>query len=180
MGKSKVQAIVPKTVEEAEKLFRELGEAQRRIQEAKIEADREIEAIRKAVQTKIAHQEGRIAERFAGLAEYAENRREELTDEGSKSITLAAGTLAWRNNPPSIKLKGVEDVLEYLKKQKLTAFIRVKEEVNKEAMLQDLTRASKIPGVTVEQDEVFVAKPADGTGEITMAIKIDRRIKQVA
>lgn len=183
MAKKKSKSkLVPATTEDAERMIREIGEAQRRALDAKNEADREIERIKKAAAVKIAVQSDRISERFEGLAVYANEHREELVDKpDAKTITLVTGTISWRLNPHSVSLKGVEDVLEYLKTHKeFKDFLNYAEPtVDKEAMLKDEDRAEQVPGVTINRDiEMFAVKPSDGTGEIAMPLKIDTKLKR--
>ena len=56
-------------------------------------------------------------------------------------------------------VRGAEAVLERLRTLGLTRFIRVKEEVNKDAMLADPDAARAVDGVTIVQAEEFAIEP---------------------
>lgn len=53
------------------------------------------------------------------------------------------------NDHPASASGGAEAVIAYLKAQGLHGFVRSKEEVNKEAMLNQLDKARGLPGVTI-------------------------------
>lgn len=95
------------------------------------------------------------------VQEYCEANRDELTEYGkSKTANFVTGEVQWRQRPPSVAIRGAETVLENLKKFGFTQFIRVKEEINKDAMLNDPDTAKGIAGVTIKQGvEDFVIKP---------------------
>lgn len=62
--------------------------------------------------------------------------------------------------PDSVNLKGVEIVIETLKKLKLDRFIRRKEEVNKDAILADKEAVKGITGISiVSGKETFSITP---------------------
>ena len=68
--------------------------------------------------------------------------------------------MSWRQRPPSIAVRGIESVLENLRTLGLARFIRQKEEVNKEAMLNEPDIAATIAGITVVRGkEDFIIVP---------------------
>lgn len=104
------------------------------------------------------------AERIKVLSEgvqvWCEAHKAELTDGGkTKTANLASGEVKWRLSPPKVAIKGAETVLEILRARGLLDFIRVKEEINKEAILAEPERVADIRGIRVEQDEQFVIEP---------------------
>ena len=105
-----------------------------------------------------------LAERSAalqqGIQAWCEANRAELTAGGGKTVNLITGEVSWRQRPPSIAVRGVEAVLENLRTLGLARFIRQKEEVNKEAMLNEPDIAATIAGITVVRGkEDFVIVP---------------------
>lgn len=102
-----------------------------------------------------------------GLQIWAEANRHALTDGGKrKTVALAAGTIAWRQSPPAVRIKGTDDVLAYLLKHGKEEFLRRKVEIDKAAMLAMAPVAADIPGVTIASSgEEFVVEPA-GAKEI--------------
>ncbi|GLQ20476.1 host-nuclease inhibitor Gam family protein [Algimonas porphyrae] len=102
-----------------------------------------------------------------GLFAWAEANRDALTNGGkTKTIKLETGTVFWRQQPAKVTLRGVDKVLEYLSSNRLRRFIRIKKEVDKDAMLREQTVASKIPGVSIKSaGEMIEAKPFEDTLE---------------
>ena len=80
---------------------------------------------------------------------WCEAHRAELTASGGKTVNLITGEVSWRQRPPSIAVRGAEAVLESLRTLGLHRFIRTKDEVNKEAMLNEPELAATVAGVSV-------------------------------
>lgn len=107
----------------------------------------------------------RIKSLQAGVQTWCEAHREEICGKG-KTANLITGEVSWRQRPPSIRISGVEAVLAWLKVQGMALFIRTKEEVNKEAMLNEPDKARGIPGVNIVTGvEDFIITPFEVTGE---------------
>jgi phage host-nuclease inhibitor protein Gam len=89
--------------------------------------------------------------------------REVLTEDNKvKTVDLPGGRVLWRFNPRSIYLKNEKAAIEELDKAGLAEFIRIKKEVNKEAILEKPESIADFKNVKVVQGkEVFAVKPAD-------------------
>jgi len=95
-----------------------------------------------------------------GLHTWAEANRESLTQGGkSKTASLPSGELAWRMRPPSVRVTGADAVIEALRKFGLSRFIRTKDEVNKEAILNEPQAVEHVPGISISQGEDFIVTP---------------------
>jgi phage host-nuclease inhibitor protein Gam len=106
-----------------------------------------------------AHKE-RMDELMKGVQLYCEANRALITKDGkTKTVSFATGEVSWRLRPPSIVIRNAAALVEVLKARLLTRFLRVKEEIDREAMGKDLDIARELPGVTVSQKEDFVVKP---------------------
>lgn len=91
---------------------------------------------------------------------WAEANRDAITQNGRvKTAAFTTGEVSWRIRPPSVAIKGVEAVLNSLRRLGLTRFIREKSEVNKEAILNEPAAVAKVPGITINQGEDFVVTP---------------------
>ena len=123
--------------------------------------DERVTEARQFADAKAAPVEAEIATLTQGLQLWAEANRERLTDgHRRKHVQLAAGRLAWRSRPASVRLKNVDAVLQALKDRQLVQFIRTKEEVDKDAMLRAPEAARAVPGVTIgSEGEEFVVEP---------------------
>ena len=106
------------------------------------------------------------AELTGGVQAYCEANREELT-EGykTKTVDFVTGVVKWRADPPSVRVTGVAAVLAYLKeKTALARFVRLKEEINKEAILNEaeLFADGQVPGIKIMSGvEKIVIEPSD-------------------
>lgn len=152
---------VPQSAEEVNDFIYRLGIAQR--QRFGIETDMndrlaEVKAAHEALAKPVSDQIGGL---LKGLSAWCEANRAALTKEGKvKFHRFAAGEVSWRRRPPKVSVRYVDAVIEAVKKLDLTKFLRVKEEVNKEAMLADPDLARTIAGVTIgSEGEDFVVKP---------------------
>lgn len=95
-----------------------------------------------------------------GVQTWAEANRDSLTQGGKvKTAALTTGELVWRLRPPSVRITGAEAVLDALRRLGLTRFIRQKEEVNKEAILNEPEAVAHVPGIAISQGEDFVVQP---------------------
>jgi phage host-nuclease inhibitor protein Gam len=101
-----------------------------------------------------------LRELSQGVQIWCEANRAALTNGGKvKFAHLASGEIKWRMRPPSVRVRGAETVIEVLKKLGLTRFVRMKEEINKDAILAEPEAAANIPGITITQAEDFVIIP---------------------
>src|SRR5690606_26606449 len=95
-----------------------------------------------------------------GVQIWCEANRDALTGGGKvKSVQLPSGEVRWRVTPPAVKLRAVDMVLQLLRERGLGRFIRIKEEVNREAILADPEAVAGIAGIRIEQREEFVILP---------------------
>lgn len=92
---------------------------------------------------------------------YCEAHRDELTDGGRvKTASLITGEVQWRQRPPSVSVRGAESVIETLKRLGLSRFVRTKEEVNKEAILNEPDNVRGVAGLNIVTGvEDFVITP---------------------
>ena len=84
-----------------------------------------------------------------------------LTNGGKvKTANLITGEVQWRQRPPSVRVTGAESVIETLRRLGLSQFVRTKEEVNKEAILNEPEGVKGVAGITVVKGvEDFVITP---------------------
>jgi phage host-nuclease inhibitor protein Gam len=96
-----------------------------------------------------------------GIQTWCEAHRETLTDSGRvKTANLVTGEVSWRQRPPSVAVRGADTVIETLKRLGLGQFVRTKEEVNKEAILNEPKAVAGVAGISVVTGvEDFVVVP---------------------
>ena len=92
---------------------------------------------------------------------FCEANRAELTNGGKvKTANLVTGDVSWRLRPPSVSIRGADTVIETLKRLALGRFVRAKEEVNKEAILNEPDAVKGVAGISIVTGvEDFVITP---------------------
>ncbi len=163
-AKQKVKALdipVPQTMTEANDFIREIGQAQRHRQKLEIQMNEEVDKVKAKYETRSGHFKSFIDAHTQGLQIFCAANRVELTKDGKiKTYKFPAGEVNWRSRPPKVNLRGIENILKRLKELKLRKFIRIKEEVNKEAMLAEPKKAGAVEGVKIGSGgEDFVITP---------------------
>ena len=141
------------TKEEVISGIKQLGDIQRKLTRVETEMNDQIAAVTEYHSPDIEQLKAKRDELQAGIQTWCEANRDELTNGGKvKSANLTTGEVQWRNRPPSCTIRGVEAVIEILKRQKLDRFIRTKEEINKDAILNEQAAVKNIPGITIKKD----------------------------
>lgn len=158
--KSKAVGPVPQSRDEARDYMRRIGHAQNERKRIEATMNEQIQKTRDKYQALAAPHTLQIDELSAGLHVWCEANRAELTNSGKrKSADLGAGEIKWRITTPKVALRNITGVLESLTRLGLTRFIRVKEEVNKDAILAEPDAVAGITGITITQGEEFVIVP---------------------
>lgn len=159
--KTKAQVYVPQSKDEAAADIRKIGDLQREALRATTEMNDAIANITQRFQPRLDALNDQIRTLQEGVQGYCEAHRIELTDGGKvKTANLITGEVQWRQRPPSVSVRGSDAVLEMLKRLGLTRFIRSKEEVNKEAILNEPDEVRGVAGLTVVTGvEDFVITP---------------------
>lgn len=151
---------VPQTAAEADGTIWTIGLCQRERERIETAMNEELAAVKARYEAAAAPLKVQIEQLSKGLQTFCDANRAALTKDGKvKFHDFAAGRVQWRMRPPSVSVRKVEAVLAELKEMKLTRFIRVKEEPNKEAMLEEPDVARTVPGVSIVQGEDFVVTP---------------------
>jgi phage host-nuclease inhibitor protein Gam len=153
----------PLTYEDANRSIEAIGSARRELEQLKAAMNEKLAAI-KADYEKLAAGPGAANTILTAMVrEYCKAHRAELTSNGArKSHKFPAGEVAWRKRPPRISIlkKAIPAALAWLHANKLAAFIRSREELDKEALLKAPDKAALIPGVKVQTGgETFEISP---------------------
>jgi phage host-nuclease inhibitor protein Gam len=92
-----------------------------------------------------------------GVFIYAYEHRKELTDgERKKTVEFITGDrIRWYFPSSSVNVVNEKAALAELKRRGLGKFIRVKREINKEAILQNPERIAGLKNLSVRQAEIF-------------------------
>lgn len=159
--KTKAQVYVPQSRDEAAADIRKIGDLQRQALRTTTEMNDAIAHITQSYQPRIDAINDQLKTLQEGVQGYCEAHRIELTDGGKvKTANLITGEIQWRQRPPSVSVRGSDSVIEMLKRLGLSRFIRIKEEVNKEAVLNEPDEVRGVAGLSVVTGvEDFVITP---------------------
>lgn len=159
--KSDTFAVRYQAREEVESAIKQIGDLQRELQRLATQQNDELAAITEKFAPQLQAVQDQIKPIQEAVQAWCESHRDELTNNGkTKTGSFNTGDVQWRQRPPSVGIRGVDSVLDSLKMRGLTQFIRTKEEINKEAMLNEPDTAASVPGVTIKTGiEDFVITP---------------------
>lgn len=170
MAKTKTRASnlpVPQSDEDAAAAIAHIGELNRTVARIKADADDRIAAITRDAGERSAPLKEACTAAIEGLRIYCEAHRARLTrDDKTKTAKFATGEIAWRLRPRKVTLprtkEGIAELIGRLKKLRLKRFIRVKEEVDKDAMRDEHEVAGAVPGVSIgSAGEDFTVEPLE-------------------
>ena len=146
--------------------IREMGDVSREVKRLEATMNDGIAEL----QEQYANDAAPLNERIEALQDsvqlWCEANRMAITDGGKvKFADFVTGIVKWRINPPKVSVSGVDAVVALLEgNPELSRFLRVKREVNKEAILneQELFADGQVPGIKlVLGKEFFVIEPHD-------------------
>ena len=156
--------VIPECLADTVKFLAGIGEKQRRINAIKLAAKIRVDAINeKAKQeiTVITHDRNNL---FNALFAFAGPRKVSLTL-GIRSVFTSQGAFGWRMTPPAVTFaSGMTemDMIRHLERNKLTQFVRVIKEVDREELLK---QRPVIKHISYTQRDEFYAKPTLAKGE---------------
>lgn len=155
------------SIEETQSAIKEMGDIQREFLRKTTKMNDEIALITENYAGDLEDLKGRVDELQTGIQAFCESRRFDLTQNGKmKTVKFTTGEVSWRQRPPSVSVRGTDGVLEMLERMGLNKFIRQKQEVNKDAILNEPDEVKGIAGITVKTGiEDFVVKPFENKAQ---------------
>jgi len=165
MAKKRIKAAatvyVPQSKDEVQNDIREIGDISRKNERLETEMNDRIAEITNEYAPKFEVNKVRLELLTKGVQSWCEANRDDLTNSGKvKSANLVTGKVEWRQRPPSISVKGMDAVIEWLQDSEYQRFLRTKVELNKEAMLNEPDDAKTIPGIKIKSGiEDFAVTP---------------------
>lgn len=164
--KSQAAAYAPQTRTDCAADIKRLGDLQREFTRLQADMNDSIAQITKAAAPSLEELQARINVLQAGIQTWCEANREALCGK-SKTANLITGEVAWRLRPPSVAVRGADTVIEALKRLGLGKFVRTKEEINKEAILNEPDQVRGVAGITVVTGaEDFSITPFEAQAEV--------------
>lgn len=152
---------VPQSREDCDRSIRELGEARREIVRLEAGMNDALAKVKEHYETQAKPFRERADLLLQGIETWCEANRSVLTQGGKvKFAVFGAGEVKWRARPPKVAIRAADAVLESLRGLGLGRFIRTKEEINKEAILNEPEAVTGVKGLTVASEgEDFVVEP---------------------
>ena len=151
---------VPQTREAVTDLISGIGIDSRELTLLECEMNETITRIKESYEQRAEPIRQRIDAAQRGVQGWCDAHRAELTHDGrSKTYSFASGDVCWRTRPPSVRITGEEPVKDSLRRLGLSRFIRVREEISREAILNEPSAVAHVPGIRISQLEDFVITP---------------------
>lgn len=164
MAKAKTRGAnlpVPQNRDEAAEAVRIIGERNREVARIELDLSDAIAALKEAAEKQAQPLREQATALTEGLKTWAEANRDAIT--GGKKVKFAdlgTGKISWRFRPASVRITKVDQVIEQFKALGLKRFIRVTEELNKDAMRADPDKARLVAGVSIgSEGEDFIVEP---------------------
>lgn len=158
---AKKPVYIPQNRDECAEAINQIGRLQREILVEQSAMNDEIAGITDRYTGSITDKSNELKLLQDGVQTFCETNRLELTEGGkSKTGRFVTGEVQWRQRPPSVAVRGAESVIEFLKRHGLDRFVRTKEEINKEAILNEPSAVSGVAGISIKTGvEDFVITP---------------------
>lgn len=166
--KTQAAAPTPQSKTEVAESIRRIGDLNRDFERLRADMNDRIAAISQEVQPLLEQLQAHIQAEQAGVQRFCEAHRETLCLKGSKTANFVTGEVSWRQRPPSVSIRGLEAVLDTLLRMGLGRFVRVKQEPNKEAMLNEAEALRGIAGIHITSGvEDFIITPLEVGVEVS-------------
>lgn len=160
---------VPQNKDECAQFIRSTGDLQREFERNRADMNDAIATITQQYQPVLEQLTQRIDAMQEGIQAWCEAHRVELCGENDKlgkTANFVTGTVAWRQRPPSVSIRGADTVMETLERMGLGRFVRNKPEVNKEAILHDPDAVRGIAGIKIVTGvEDFIVQPFEAKAD---------------
>ena len=152
----KTQTSVPKTLGQADAMLAKLGQTQDAINDIEKDLAAKIAELKTEAVKKLQPLEIQRNSQINALFAFANPRKAELTRE-ARSVELGSGVFGWRWTTPRVETsQSEEETVAWLKETGNDAYIRVVEEVDRQALLAD---RPVIAGISYMQDDEFFVVP---------------------
>lgn len=140
--------------------IKELGEVQRDLAITKAELDEQISNLQNAYSKLIDDLSKKEDDLTQQITAFCNKNFQLIFKDGSKTAKLITGEISRRKKPNSLLVENLELALAQLKEKKLECFIKVKEDLNKSALLNSPETIAEIEGIEIQTGlESLIIKP---------------------
>lgn len=152
----KSETLVPNSMRQADALLSKLGQTQDAINEIEKELANKIAELKASTTKKLEPLTVGRSNQINALFAFANPLKAVLSRE-TKSIVLGSGAFGWRWTPPRVEMiESDEETIALLKNTGNDAFVRIIEEVDRQALLAE---RPLIEGISYVQNEEFFVVP---------------------
>lgn len=137
------------SLDEVQSAIALVGEHEREITRLSTEMNDKIAIITEEYANQISLLKLAIDEMSTKAQIWCEANRAILLKDGGKTANLITGEISWRQSPPSVKVRGTNEIIERLERAGLDRFVRVKKTINKEAIGEEPSAVTDIEGITI-------------------------------
>lgn len=153
---------VPQSRDQVVAAIAEIGRLSRERLRLEAGMNDELAAVKERFEEAAAPLSEQLAALQAGVQTWCEANRDALTQGGkTKTAVLGSGEVRWRLTPPAVRVKRgmVDAVIAELNAAGLGRFVRLIEELNKDAILAEPDAVRGVAGLTIVQTEEFMVVP---------------------
>lgn len=156
----KPKKLICKNLEQAQTFIKQLGIIHCAISRLENDMSAEVAGITQQYAEKINPLRQDCEQLSEAIELWCAKNKDKLLTNGKKTAKLTTGEVSWRVRPPSVVVKNVDEVVARLERFGLHRLIRVKKELNKEAVLSEPSAISGIDGVSIKTgSEDIIIKP---------------------
>lgn len=164
----KIVTVVPSEAE-AHEAMKGFAQTSSTLKGLEAEMELEVQAVRDRFKVRIEKARVERDHQFEKLQRYAEEYQSDLFSK-KKSLDWTHGILGFRRGTPKVTKPSKitwAAILKMLKDEGLTSFIRTKEEVNKDKMIESreneviMKQLKELGGIEVVQQETFFVEPKE-------------------
>src|SRR5581483_860752 len=151
---------LPRNHSDANAALMLIGVHQRARQRIETEMNERLAAVRQEYERRAEPHRKAIEAHLAGLRTWCEAHRDELLNSDLKTYRFASGEVSWRMRPPRVVVRDTARAISWYVQNRLLAFVRQREELNREEMLRSPGEASRNPFIRIGSGgEEFYARP---------------------
>jgi phage host-nuclease inhibitor protein Gam len=151
---------VPRNHTEAGGALMLIGVHQRARQRIETEMNERMAALKQDYEKRAEPHRKAIEAHIKGLRIWCEAHRDELLTSEAKTYRFASGEVSWRIRPPRVSVRDTAQAISWFVQNRALAFVRQREDLNKEEMLRSPGEASRNPFIRIGSGgEQFYVRP---------------------
>lgn len=145
---------------QAQVCIKAIGDTNRKIKQLEAQMEKEIAKITAKYAERLTLLQELSVQMTNTVQVWCQNNKDKLLTDDVKTANLITGEVVWRKRPPSVVGKSTPELIARLERFGLERFVRVKKELDKQAILKDPSAIADIEGISVQDGkEEIIIKP---------------------